>query len=142
MEQGKMQCAESRGDQYACPDGCNVCITCMLLVGCEDVYSTVANNPEGDNGKNNTLTPVDSTLIPWVLASALGILLAFAIMLRFKRTSQNNHGENNDPILSPLSPDPITKKKVPFLTERPTRVELLAMGEIQDEGQVWLAPII
>merc|ERR1712151_1296536 len=75
MGLGEVSCATSSSSEYACPSGCNVCQTCMMLLGCNDIYT------QPMSGVANYL--------PYLVASAIG-LGATAVILYVNNKKYNN----------------------------------------------------
>ena len=38
LESGDIKCAKKPSDKNACPSDCEVCQTCMIIIGCDDIY--------------------------------------------------------------------------------------------------------
>lgn len=81
---GEVSCATSSSSEYACPAGCNVCQTCMMLLGCDDIYT------QPMSGVANYL--------PYLVASAIGLGATAAIL--YASNYKNNNKRRRQRVLA------------------------------------------
>jgi len=118
FNEGSIQCAtsDSRNIPY-CPDSCSVCQTCMVLLGCEDIY--------------NTEMSVAKAYLPYMIASAIGLgvtglILYFTTSRRRKRKRISA----------------VDNKLPAHLMEMEAPVQMVnVQPQVNRDNNVWLAPV-
>jgi hypothetical protein len=115
MESGKLVCPE---DNYgvACPDGCDVCNSCLKVLGCE--YETKAT-PNGVTVRNYGA---------WIILASIGFVVIGAVLYKTAKKRQTEENSLTDRLLEAES-------------TAPSAGEGIYGGEGDKKKEVWLAPM-
>jgi len=118
---GKIECAKT-GDKSppSCPEDCNVCQTCMTLLGCEDIYAS-------------TSLSVARNFLPYMIASVIGLALTGFLLYNssVRRSRRKKNLNNKTPSLF-----------IEIDTSCPTRIAPVHHPSSQETNNVWLAPML
>jgi len=85
MTNGLLECPEGTDDAPYCPSDCDICDTCLTLLGCSQT------KPPGRPFRNK----FDMSLFAYILAAVAGILLGvIAVMIHQKKDTEKPLEEN------------------------------------------------
>lgn len=113
FDMGSLQCADSDKSEFACPKHCSVCQSCMMLMGCEDVYHT----PFTIGGYG-----------PFLIASAVALGVSSLVYVGSKKGQKHERKT-----MGAMKDLPVHLVPVP-------RVQ--SSKSTSSEDHVWLAPMI
>jgi len=119
FDRGSLQCAkQGQTSPPACPRNCKVCQTCMVLMGCDDIYHT--NHSLGGNHYT-----------PYLLASAVAVgitsMVYFSTSRRSQKQTRHSMGAN---VALPVHLVPVP------------RIINANSSTSTEQNHVWLAPMI
>ena len=151
FDAGIIECADaedvnSNNSPPACPADCTVCQTCMVLLGCPDVYPKNTNT--NANTKHHVLSsPAGKFAMMTMLASAVGVGVALVLQRVNHRNEVKNLGKSQSLPAALIGTNTCNntctnnngggRSQHRGATVTPTRCEVN-----QETGKtVWLAPI-
>ena len=121
---GDIKCANDLDSYKACPSDCEVCKTCLVLIGCEDIYPN-SINPLSGAAKFGLAT---------VLISAVSVSTVLAMKFFQESSSRQNIGTKEQNLPAHLM------EQQAIEMSKAHREHRQAVTGTEEHG-VWLAPL-
>ena len=128
LASGEISCAKKPTDKNACPADCEVCKTCMVIIGCDDIYDL----------KTVALSAAAKFGLATVVLSSVGVSAALAAKFFSEKNERKTMG-----IASNLPEHLMGQNKTSAGIEMATAHRIFRQAnavEAQEDG-VWLAPL-
>ena len=130
LEAGDIKCAKNPHKKNACPEDCEVCKTCMVIIGCEDIYEL----------KTVSLSGAAKFGLGAVMISSASVAAALAMKAFKERKDREKMGLRNGNLPAHLMAISGGDTAIELSCAHRAHREASANQRQQDHG-VWLAPL-